>query len=192
MTELFDVLRSENYLILDTETTGVDSLSEIVSIAVINAKGETLMDTLVRPVQSIPASATAIHGISDAHVKDAEMLPYNELVAMLNGKQVVVYNADYDSAMLYRSMRAAGFPYIDWSRIATWHCAMKEFARIYKDYDFRRKSYRWKKLSLACEYYKIPVVDAHNALADCQATLKVCQAMIGIRPLSLEQSELPF
>ncbi len=193
-SQLIDVIQSDDFLILDSETTGVDSNAEMVSIAIINSKGFPLLDTLIKPMSPIPQGATAIHGIHDAMVENARRFPFSEIAGIINGKQVIVYNADFDRTMLYRSMKAA-FPkvYIDWAKIATFHCAMLEFARIYNDWDYRRKSYRWKKLDVACEYYHIQREGAHNALVDCLDTLKVCQAMAGIRPLNeVTQEELPF
>ena len=190
---MIDILKTDDYVVLDTETTGVDSNSEIVSIAIINSRGQTLLHTRVKPFEPIPLGATNIHGITNEDVINAPRLPYLEILNIINGKHVVVYNADYDSAMLYRSMKAGNFPFIDWNRIAMWHCAMKEFARIYGDWDYRRKAYAWKKLSKAAEYYNIPIVDAHDALADCLLTLEVCKAMIGNRPIQeVSQGKIPF
>ena len=36
-------------LFLDTETTGLDDRAEIVELSVVNAKGEPMINTLVRP-----------------------------------------------------------------------------------------------------------------------------------------------
>lgn len=193
-SQLIDIVKSDDFLVLDSETTGVDTNAEMVSLAIINSKGFPLMDTLIRPMSPIPQGATNIHGITDAMVEQAKRFPYSEIASIINGKQVVIFNADFDVAMLYRSMKAA-YPqvYIDWREMATFHCAMLEFARIYGDWDYRRKSYRWKKLDVACDYYHIQRQGAHNALVDCLDTLKVCQAMIGIRPAAeVAQEELPF
>lgn len=192
--KLMELLKSEDYLILDTETTGVDTNAEIVQLAIITARGEVLMNELVKPVELIPIGATNIHGITNEMVADKRSFPYQEVFNLLNGKQVVVYNADFDSAMLYRSTKAVTQTYIDWHRIATWHCAMKEFARIYGDYNYQRKSFRWQKLSKALAYYNLPTTKAHDALGDCLDTLAVCKAMIGTRPVVDDptQAKLPF
>ena len=104
--------------------------------------------------------------------------PLEKLHSILNGQKVVVYNAEYDQAMLYRSAKAAQTEFVDWAFIADWHCAMQAFAEIYGDWNDYHQSYRWQKLSTACNYYKIPVVGAHGALADCLMTLEVCKAML--------------
>lgn len=176
---IIDVIKSGDYLILDTETTGLGSDAEICQIAIINSKGETLLDTLVKPVNPIPEDATRIHGITNEMVAEAQPFPVLKIQQILSFKNVVVYNADYDSEMLYRSELATGYEFrVNWRSIATFHCAMKHFAPIYGDWNDYRKSYRWKSLSAACAYYKIPVSEnVHSALADCLMTLEVCKAM---------------
>ena len=80
----------DEWLILDTETTGLDH-AEIVEIAVINHLGEALLNTLVRPAISIPAEVTDIHGITDECVKDAPTFPeiYPSLAEVMKDKRVL-------------------------------------------------------------------------------------------------------
>ncbi|MBP1702194.1 MAG: putative exonuclease [Chloroflexi bacterium] len=47
-------------LFLDTETTGLNELAEIVEISIVDYNGITLLDTLVRPRRSIPPDAIRI------------------------------------------------------------------------------------------------------------------------------------
>ncbi|MEG5176101.1 exonuclease domain-containing protein [Microcoleus sp. B3-D7] len=68
------LLAPDEWLILDTQTTGFDN-AEIVGIAVINSLGEALLNTLVRPATSIPAEVTDIHEIKDEDVKNAPIFP---------------------------------------------------------------------------------------------------------------------
>lgn len=174
---IIDVIKSNNFIVLDTETTGLYESAEIVSVAVIDSSGKTLLDTLVKPVRPIPADATRIHGITNEMVKDVQPFPCEQLFRLLYGRDVIVYNADYDRSMLYRSAKAAQTTFTEWAEISRWFCAMQHFAEIYGDWNDWHQSYRWQKLSTACSYYKIPVVGAHGALADCLMTLEVCKKM---------------
>lgn len=175
---IVEVIQSGDYLVLDTETTGLDAGSEICQIAIIDSTGKPLLDTLVKPVQPIPAEATAIHGITNETVKNAPPFPYQLIRKLLNGKSVIVYNAEYDIGILQSSTDVLGFTDFRWVHTANFYCAMKHFAQIYGDWNDYHQSYRWQKLSTACAYYKIPVTKAHGALEDCLATLEVCKAMV--------------
>lgn len=175
---IIDVIKSNDFLVLDSETTGLGSDAEICQIAIVNSKGETLLDTLVKPFKPIPADATAIHGITNEMVKDATLFPADEVFTLLTGRDVIIYNSEYDVKLLYQSESALGMGGYDWLDNVEFYCAMKHFATIYGDWNDYRKSYRWKSLSAACDFYKIPVSeDVHSALADCLMTLEVCKKM---------------
>lgn len=174
-----DMLRTGNYVVLDTETTGL-ARGEIVQIAIVTAGGNTLMDCLVKPVNPIPRDATAIHGITNEMVEDspdfALLVPH--MRHELEGRNVVVYNAVYDRKMLHQSAEAVGIEKTDWKVISNWWCAMEAFAEIYDDWNDYRQSFRWQKLTTACAYYRVPQLNAHTALADAQMTLAVCKRML--------------
>lgn len=176
-----EMIRRENFVVLDTETTGIRG--EICQIAIINSSGDVLLDTLVKPSDSIPSDATRIHGISNADVADAPTWAdiTDRVEELLTGQHVVVYNAKFDRGRMHQSAENAGLPKVDWKTFSTWWCAMELFAEEYGDWNDYHGSYRWQKLSTAATHYGIPVVDAHTALADCQMTLQVVKAMAAVQ-----------
>lgn len=178
LQELLNVIRSGEYLILDTETTGLER-GEVVQIGVVDSSGAPLINTLVKPIEPIPPSTTRIHGITNQMVANAPCFAevVDNLRDTLNGKHVIVYNAVYDRRMLHQSAEAAGIEKTDWKAVSRWWCAMEGFAEVYGDYNPIRRSYRWQKLSTAARYYGISVVDEHSALGDCLTTLAICKGM---------------
>ncbi|GAB3531831.1 exonuclease domain-containing protein [Photobacterium alginatilyticum] len=174
-----------NCLILDTETTGLYSEAEICEFSVIDAQGTVLLDTLVKPTRPIPADATAIHGITNEMVADAPSWfeIYQDVVTLLAGRCVVIYNAAYDTRLISQSTYRAGYKLndvitdldaIDDSA----ECAMLAYAEFYGDWDEYHENYRWQRLTNAAVQQSV-VVDgkAHRALADCRMTLGVLRAM---------------
>lgn len=178
-------LLARGCFILDTETTGLYD-GEIVQIAVINTRGETLIDRLIRPVFPIPAGATAIHGITDADVAEANgwEVVADELVRILSGRDLVVYNATYDRKMMHQSAEKARMPKVEWKEVCDWHCAMEQYARFYGDWNSYHQSYSWQKLTDACAQQGIPEPDApaHSALGDCLRTLALLKKMAAWQP----------
>ncbi|MEZ4523553.1 MAG: 3'-5' exonuclease [Thermomicrobiales bacterium] len=158
---------------LDTETTGLGSDAEIVDIAVVDARGQVLLDSLVRPTRPIPADATRIHGITDEMVEDAH--GWNSIAPRLRrliagAHNVVIYNADFDTRILDQCdarFRLPGYQ-------ANWQCAMKQYAAFAGQRHQRYGGYRWHKLvdAAAAFGYQEPV--QHRALADT----RLCRAVV--------------
>jgi DNA polymerase III epsilon subunit-like protein len=164
-------MKARRFVVLDTETTGLED-PHIVAIAVISAEGTTLLDTLVRPAVAIPAGASAVHGISDADVSAAPRLPdlLPALQAAIGDSVIITYNAEYDRRALRTSIPFDDdAPWLFADR--PWCCAMDLYARFWGDWNAKRHSWRWQKLSVACEQQRIPLRNAHRALDDALMTL---------------------
>ncbi|WP_413502304.1 3'-5' exonuclease [Serratia proteamaculans] len=175
----------DNCLILDTETTGLGEDAEIVEISLIDCSGETLLNTLVKPRSLIPASAIAIHGITNAQVMDAPSWPevFSQLCPMISGRTIVIYNRDYDTRLLDQTNDEWGVTdhlNIEWPKF---ECAMLAYAEFYGQQS-DRGGYRWQKLTAAAEQQGVKVEGAaHRALSDCLTTLGIIKVMAtGGRP----------
>ena len=97
-------------IVLDTETTGLGHLDQLVEIACVDAEGAVLLDTMIRPGTAIRPEAQRIHGITEEMVSDA---PTMKVVAPLlrrtiEGRPIASYNLPFDMKMLQRSLLANG------------------------------------------------------------------------------------
>ncbi|MBC6954752.1 MAG: 3'-5' exonuclease [Anaerolineae bacterium] len=167
------LLLQNDFLILDTETTGIDRNARVVQIAIVDASGQPAVDTLVNPGMPIPADAMRIHGITDAMVNDApsmaDLLP--SLESLWSTHPTYIYNAEFDSRILLQHIgRRPG--------LMRSTCIMKLYARFVGQVG-SRGDYKWHKLTDACIQLKVPRIDApaHSALGDCLRTLAVLRAM---------------
>jgi DNA polymerase-3 subunit epsilon len=183
LSRLIRVVKRGNFVILDTETTGLGTNAEICQIAIISPTGEKLLDTFVKPKRPIPLDAVRIHGITEHVVQDApDWLNTNEQVwQLLKGRDVIVYNAEYDFRLIEQSEKACDpFALSDWNTISR-ACAMEAYAEHVGDYDDRKDGYRWRKLTSAAAAagYALPAdVSAHSAFGDCLMTLAVCRYLV--------------
>ena len=156
---------------LDTETTGFGPRAEIVDIAVVNAAGEVLLESLVQPNRRIPADATAIHGITNADVKNAPAWCelYEDLLRVLAGRRVIVYNVIFDRQMVNQACDRYSLP----APAADWECAMRKYAGFYGNWDAGKRWYRFQKLERAVLAFGAEP-GGHRAAADAIA----CRAVV--------------
>ena len=162
-------------VIIDLETTGLGSDAELIEISIIDSKGNTLLDTLVQPhSHDIPASATAIHGISNSDVKGAPYWSdiYREARQIMHQRHVITYNAAFERRILDQTCRAYGLQQTNFWQ-SSFMCAMESYA------DFRKvpcpkHGYKWHKLSDAARHEGLELPNnLHRSLADAQLTLSL-------------------
>lgn len=170
------LLARRDWVILDTETTGLGDDAEVIQIAVLAPRGATLLDALLRPTTPIPPAATAVHGIDTAMTEPAVTYAqiHDVLAYVLSNKVVIAYNAGYDARLLRQTAHRHGIPPLD----LTWECAMKQYARFAGRWSRRRHDYAWQRLPLSKRYKGRP----HQAIADCWATLELLERMAAAPP----------
>lgn len=154
-------------LILDTDTTGLRHDAEICEIAITRGS-RVIYTTLVKPSKPIPLEATAIHGISNEHVINAPIFPkiYCFLRHILYGKDVLIYNANFDKRILdYCCLlhELLTMPF-------TPHCVMLSYSEFIGERTATNRI-KWQKLPRSRE---------HRASADCFATYEVIRQMAGV------------
>lgn len=168
---------SSQAVIVDLETTDIQ-YAEIVQIGVIDMQGTVLLNTLVKPNGRISSGARAVHGITDAMVKDAPSFSavYTQLSAALAGQIAIAYNADFDRGVLRGECQKRKLPV---PKPKQWACAMKNYAAYWGKWNHQRYTFAYQSLSNACIQQNLAIEDAHSAVGDCLLTLKLIQAMAG-------------
>jgi len=178
-------------LFLDTETTGLGPTDQVVEIAVLDVEGAVVLHSLVKPTVPIPAEATAIHGIRDEDVAEAPTFAdiADTLYSLLNGANVVIYNADYDARMLKQSGAAHGLE--GTGPKATTICAMRLYAEYRGEPGQFGSGFKWWKLEEAAKQCGIDFGkwQAHRALDDADIT-RALMVHMATHPLPVDASHL--
>lgn len=167
-------LNLKNPLIFfDLETTGINiSKDKIVEISLLkvypNGK-EEVKTRRINPEMPIPATSTAIHGISDEDVKDCPTFKQvaKSLVEILEGCDLAGFNSSrFDVPMLSEEFLRAGVDF-DMSK--------RKFVDV--QIIFHRKEPR--TLEAAYKYYcNKDLENAHSAEADTRATYEVFRSQL--------------
>lgn len=175
-------------VVLDTETTGLDSNSKIIEVAAIKfAEGfvpVSCFTSLINPGCRIPAEAIAVHGITDDMVADAPR--FSQIAGALSdyiaGCNVLGHNLPFD----LRFLVAEGVKLCDNVRYYDSLAVAKNtlVASYNRDWDSadrgRVAEYDVENLKLEtlCKYYGIRRSGAHRSLSDCFATAKVFEKLV--------------
>lgn len=169
------LLERDDWILVDTETTGFDGAAEVIDLAVLDRRGTVLLETLLRPGRPIPYAASRVHGLYDRDLQHAPTFAeiWPQLRALLSGRTLVAYNVEFDARLLKQTAQRHGCV----AHLDKRDCVMRryvEFRRALRPHESRR-SY---SLEDACAHHGIPP-GGHRALADCRVTHRLIRAMAG-------------
>jgi DNA polymerase-3 subunit epsilon len=162
------LLSGGEFVVLDSETTGLGTPIDFVEVGVVSSRGEPLFNSLIKPSCPIDPRASRIHGHTTESLAKERCFHeiYADLLNVLWAKRVVVYNASYDRRVWDMAVGRLGARAALAGELAPWECAMRTFA-AYVGERSKRGGYKSQKL---------PGGD-HTALGDAQATLRLIKQM---------------
>ena len=91
-------MKMKDFVILDTETTGIQSTDEVIELGIVASDGTVLFDELFRPTVRMSDEAAKVTGISQ-EMLDAKlpMSAYRDQIkSLLEGKTIFAYNTAFD------------------------------------------------------------------------------------------------
>ena len=153
-------------LYLDTETTGNGPGDEIIQISILDDDGKVILESLVKPTIPVTPEARRVHQIDDASLANAPrwMHLWPKVEAILTGKVVGIYNADFDLRLIEQTNRKYR---IRWSpEPDSTFCIMKLYAQFYGEWNRKTGGYRYQSLEMAGRQCGISPTSLHQASQD--------------------------
>lgn len=158
-------------VLLDTETTGLSSVNDkIIEIACIEIEdhiptGEKF-HVFLNPEMEISQGAYDTHGISKEFLKDKPKFNdvAKDFIKFIDGKKLVIHNAEFDLAFLNKELKEVGEKQITKDNIVdTLNVAREKFPGAQNSLD------------ALCKRFKIDNSrrQKHSALLDCELLAKV-------------------
>jgi DNA polymerase III subunit epsilon len=174
LADLGTPLHEVTFVVVDLETTGGSpEHSAITEIGAVKVRGGELLgelQTLVDPGVPIPASISALTGITDGLVagwpRIDSVLP--AFLEFAGGAALVAHNARFDTGFLDANLVRRGYARLDHPVVCTAALAR----RLVRD------EVRNCKLSTLAQHFRCRTEPVHRALADARATVEVLHALL--------------
>lgn len=158
-----DVLaRKEDFIIVDTETTGLKEKDVVIHFAAMDIDGNMLVDSYIKPTRKRKASEEAefIHGITSDDLKTAPSFEkvMQQFLPLAAGRTVLIYHSDFHSRLMQQTYEIDGL-LLDGFNNLDFDCIQQQF-QYYHNRDYLAMPGR-----------------TNTGEGDCRAALKVIQTI---------------
>lgn len=163
--------KRDEWVVVDTETTGIKDTDVAIQIAVVDGHGDVLINTLTQlpKGKKISARAQQTHGITADTLIDAPTWAAirAQLDQAINGRTCLAYNASFDQRIIDQTDRAHNVT----GGALAWLDVMPIYNSWAAEWDARRRKIKWQKL---------PGGD-HTAIGDCVAVIDLLEKIANNR-----------
>ena len=166
-TEALDAMfnNREEYLIVDTETTGLDDSCRVIELCIMDLNGRVRYSSLFNPQEEIRPEVSLINGITPEMVSDKPLFvdEVSKFIHLIEGKKLIAWNSAFDKKVLNHELRNVFTMPLQ----ADWCDAMKIYCHV------RRLGKDRFSLASAVKAEGLARSDAHRAEGDCRDVLNV-------------------
>lgn len=168
----FPRLRLKEFVILDTETTGLRGDDEVVELGMIDSKGNILYQSLFRPQKQIHYAASKVNGLFNKDLVDEPLFKdeWENIKNAIGSRIIIGHNIAFDKTMIMQTL-------------ARYDMNDNEAKRMFRNC---RDSMVIARQHLSAENYRLEtlcrtlgIVDEqkHRACDDCLMVLRLLEAI---------------
>lgn len=157
-------------IVFDTETTGLDTrTARIIEIGAIRPRTSDTHATLVDPGEPIPASSSAVHGITAETVRGAPRFAeaWNDFASFAGNRVLIGYSVGYDLAILEKEAGRAG---LAWKKPRSLCLRLLSVLANPSLPDY--------SLDMIAAWLGVTIEDRHRALGDAKVAAAIFAALL--------------
>ncbi len=157
-------------IVFDTETTGLDTrTARIIEIGAIRPRTFDTHATLVDPGEPIPASSSAVHGITAETVRGAPRFAeaWNDFASFAGNRVLIGYSVGYDLAILEKEAGRAG---LAWKKPRSLCLRLLSVLANPSLPDY--------SLDMIAAWLGVTIEDRHRALGDAKVAAAIFSALL--------------
>ena len=167
----FPYLRLEDFVVIDTETTGLSNDAEVIEIAVVGLDKTCLYHSTFYPTVDVDKMAGAVNHFSKRKLKGSPLIvdEWQKIVDAIGGKKILCHNAPYDKRLMVQTFKRYNIPF--------------DIGSLFEDaYDSREIAKKWlrtKSFSLnnLAHLVGIEREELHKATDDCVMTVEFLERL---------------
>ena len=160
-------LRIHDFVILDTETTGLSREDEVIELAIVDISGKILYHSLFAPIVEVNPNASRVNGYTKENLKNEKKFKdeWEKIKQAIGYRTVLGHNVDFDQRLVEQTLRRYGLNPNEATRVFSNAYDSKKIAKAH----LTTKSYGLESLA---NMVGIEEKELHNAKDDCLLTLK--------------------
>lgn len=168
----FRVLNISNFVVLDTETTGLYKDDEVIELSVIDELGRELYHSLFKPEKKMGEAALRVTGLDNPMLENEPLFKdeWKNIKQAVGEKKILGHNISYDYRITLATAKRYGINENEVKSLFHDCIDSKEIAKKY----LRSRSY---KLAYLCKKLGITESQKHRATYDCLQTLQMLRRL---------------
>lgn len=164
---VYPSLGIDDFVIVDTETTGLSRNDEVIELAIVDMTGKILYHSLFTPSVEVNPAASKVNGYTKESLENEKLFKdeWNKIKRIIGYRTVLCHNTSFDKRMILQTLDKYGLNPNEGSRMFS-NCY--DSMKIAKQF-LNAKSYGLEYLA---NMIGIKEKELHNAKDDCLLTLK--------------------
>lgn len=164
----YPLLGIDNFVVIDTETTGMTADDEVIELSVVDMDGTVLYDSTFCPVSEVNPFASSVNHLTNECLCDSPLFTdeWSKIKSFIGNKKVLAHNTKFDQRIIKQTLEKYN---MDSSIVDSL------FADCYDSVSIAKKYLDLPSYSLENIAHSLGIrrAESHRAADDCIMTLEV-------------------